>query len=206
MAEDLQHLLEHIKTKGIDEAREEAEKILASAREEAEKMRKEAQTEIASWRETAKKESEAFQERAADSIRQAARDVIRSIDQALQRKVQNLLKDEVAKTLDEASIQKLILQAISRYLTEESEASESEIQLPPKQLKSLRSHLLGTLKKGLDEKGVELAPSDDLIAGFKLRLDKGRVEYDFSENAIAEAMGRLLRPSLAELLQPRKEK
>ena len=37
-------------------------------------------------------------------------------------------------------------------------------------------------------------------AGFSIRLDGGRVEYDFSEAAISAAIAKRLRPALAALL------
>ena len=49
-------------------------------------------------------------------------------------------------------------------------------------------------------KGVQVVLDETTGAGFALRLDGGRVEYDFSEAAIAAALAKRLRPDLARLV------
>ena len=49
-------------------------------------------------------------------------------------------------------------------------------------------------------KGVQVVLDETTGAGFALRLDGGRVEYDFSEAAIAAALAKRLRPDLARIV------
>ena len=48
---------------------------------------------------------------------------------------------------------------------------------------------------------MEIKADDSIISGFKVSLKGDNVQHDFSGEAITEAMCRLLRPHLAEIVK-----
>ena len=74
--EDLQSLLEKINRDGVEKAEAEAKKIVAAAQAKADEIVKNAQAAAAKAKAEAQTESEAYAARAAETVRQSARDIV----------------------------------------------------------------------------------------------------------------------------------
>ena len=143
--------------------------------------------------ETAKAEAEAkaSAERAEKTIQQAARDTIREVKNALDALFENLLTKNVNAALSTpGEAAKIALDAIRSLNADDAEVAANE-----KLAAALKAQLAADAVKGVK---VVLDPS--VGSGFSIRLDGGRVEYDFSEAAISAAIAKRLRPALAALL------
>ena len=165
MAEELQQLLEKIQHDGVEKANAEAAAIISKAKASA--------------------------ERAEKTIRQAARDTVLEVKDALERLLQNLLEKNVNAALaTPGEAAKIALEAI-RSLN----AGTADVAADEKLAAALKAQLAADAASGVN---VVLDPT--VGAGFSIRLDGGRVEYDFSEAAISAAIAKRLRPALAALL------
>ena len=118
MAEDLQSLLEKINRDGVEKAEAEAAKIIAAAKEKADALLKSARDEAAQAKAQAEKDSAAHAARAAETIRQAARDTVISVQGAVTGLLEKLLTQNVDKALaDEASAAALVLEVVRSFAT-----------------------------------------------------------------------------------------
>ena len=186
--EDLQGLLEKINRDGVEKADAEARKIIDDARAKADALVKDAQAQTAQSKADAEKTSAAYAERAAETIRQSARDVVIGVKDALTALLENLLAKDVDKALaDEATAAQIVTAAI-KDLT-----GPGEITCGEKLAKTLNSQLA-------THNSFTVTTDNSLGAGFTVKLDGGRVEHDFSEAAITAALAKRLRPDLAALL------
>ncbi len=201
MSEELQPILDHIRREGVDKARAEAESILKDARTKAKAITEKAAAEAQSLRDAAQEDAKAFNARAEASLKQAARDLILSIEQQVTKQLERLLQDEVTRVLDDATLTTLIVEAVRNTIREQDPERDIAVLLPDEKLQALRHHLLGKLREGLGEQAVELRAAETQEGGFSIRTDNGRVEHDFRAGAITEALARLLRPGLVELLR-----
>ena len=74
------------------------------------------------------------------------------------------------------------------------------ISLGEKEKERIRKALLAELG-GAVSKGITLQSSSDVRGGFLISFDKGKSSYDFTDRAIAEYLGSVLKPELGEILK-----
>lgn len=199
MSEDLQQLLNRIKSEGVEKARGEADAIIAKAREEAASIVSEAEEKAKSLRADAERDAESFRKRSEESIGQTLRDKKIQLAGDLQSMVENLLRAEVRKALsDKATVADLVAKAVAAYAT----AGEREMQVELGAASAgLAAQLLEKLRGSAAGKGVDVADGKAFPNGFRIRMAGGRVEQCFDEDSIVDAMARSLRPQLAEILR-----
>ncbi|MCL1857374.1 MAG: hypothetical protein FWF84_07040 [Kiritimatiellaeota bacterium] len=197
MATELQSLIDKIHVEGIDKAKAEAEKIVAEAQAKAKAIVAEAETNAASARQKSEAEATLFQERAQNAIRQAARDVLLGVERDINETLGRLFLATVSEAMTPDVLQKLIVSVVASYA---STKEETTVSLPPAQAEALKATLLAALQKNAAS-GIRIAPDADVRAGFRVSLSGGRIEHDFTAQAVQAALMRLLRPKLAALIQ-----
>ena len=187
--EDLQSLLEKINREGVEKADAEAKKIVEAARAKADALVKEALSKADQAKADAEKAAAAYAERAAETIRQSARDITIGVKDAVTTLLENLLAKDVDKALaDEKTAGQIVVEAI-KDLT-----GPGEIRCSAKLAAALKSQLSSL-------NSFALTADETLGTGFTVRLDGGRVEHTFTGETIAAELAKRLRPDLAKLLK-----
>ena len=185
--EDLQGLLEKINRDGVEKAEAEARKIIDDARAKADALVKDAQAQAAQSKADAEKTSTAYAERAAETIRQAARDIVIGVKDSVTALLENLLAKDVEKALGDSAAQ-IAADAI-KGLT-----GSGEITCGPKLAAALKAQLTAN-------ENIKIVTDEALGAGFTVKIDGGRVEHDFTAGTISTELAKRLRPDLAKLLK-----
>ena len=186
--EDLQGLLEKINRDGVEKADAEAKKIIADAQAKADAIVKEALAAADKAKADAEKSSAAHAERAAETIRQSARDVVIGVKDAVAALLENLLAKSVDKALaDEKTAVSIVAEAI-KDLT-----GPGEIRCGAKLTAALKSQVASL-------KSFTLTTDESLGSGFTVRTDAGCVEHTFTGDVITAELAKRLRPDLAKLL------
>lgn len=195
MTQELQPILERIQREGVEKAQEEAARIISAAKAQSEQLLESARVESQDMRESARKDGLAFAERATETIRQAARDTVKQVEKSVTELFATLLLKEVSATMNnEQVVAELAQAAVHRYLEGNSSV---ELSGSAELVDMLRTKLSDQARRGL-----EITTDAALQSGFRIKLDSGRVEHTFTGAAVAEALSKLLRPQLAELMQP----
>jgi len=194
MAEDLQHLINKIKTEAIDKAKAEEERILSDAREKAAKLVKNAELEAQAKLEKADADSKAYTERSEKTLEQAARDVVLAVGQGVEKAVLGILAENVDKALTSELIQQLLLSLAGSYGGKSVAVSLSE-----NDAKKLTSFISGEFKKKLGA-GVTVQSDSGIFAGFRISYDNGKVSQEWTNEAMADALSAILRPALAKIV------
>lgn len=203
MTEELQQLLDRIRTEGVEKAQAEAQALVEQARREAGEIVARAEAEAKAFRETAQRDADAYQRRAEQSIRQAARDVLIQVEQDLVGRFEGLLSREVgAGVADEAAFRKWVSEAVAAYL--KGGDKQVEVVVGGAAAEQAAGLLARLRQEAGTPEGITITPNPAFPAGFTLRLQGGRVAYSFTAEAITAALARLLRPQLAKLLAPAK--
>lgn len=189
--ENLDALLVKIRTEGVDKARAEADAIVAQARKDAEKIVATARSEAEQCKAQAQADADRFQQGAEATLRQAARDVRMKLEQDITSLLERTLGGEVDATLEAGAIVgKLVEEAVETYLRD----GVVTVAAAPK--------LAEALKARLAQKGeVTVVTDAQMGTGFRVLLKGGRVEHDFTGEAVTQALTALLRPQLAKLLK-----
>ncbi|MDY5695914.1 MAG: hypothetical protein SPK75_06025 [Victivallales bacterium] len=187
--EDLQGLLERINREGVEKANAESARIVAEARAKASEIVKEAETAAARAKAAAEKAAADYQARAAETVKQAARDVVLGVRESVTALLENLLaKDVDAALSDEKTVMALVSTAIQDL------TGPGEIVAGAK--------LASALKAQASALGdFTLVTDETLGTGFSVRLDAGRVEHAYTGEVIAAELAKRLRPDLAALLK-----
>ena len=173
----IQDLVSSIRKEGIDQAKLEADSILAEAEKKAEAIIADARTEAARTKEAAEKEIATLRESAVVSAEQAKRDAVLAFKAEVQASYERLLSAKIRSSFSGESLGKLIRAAaegedISAYTAEVAEVSDS-----------LKAELAEEIKAGLT-----IRPTKGIQAGFRLAANDGSGYFDCSDEEITEML------------------
>lgn len=187
--EDLQSLLEKINREGVEKADAEAKRIVDEAKAKADKIVKDALAEAEKAKADAEANAKTYAERAAETIRQSARDITIGVKDAVTALLEKLLAHDVDAALgDEKTAVAIVADAI-KDLT-----GPGEITCGKKLAQALNSQLA-------TRDSFTVITDETLGVGFTVKLDGGRVEHDFSAETISAELAKRLRPDLAALVK-----
>ena len=192
MAEELQQLLEKIQHDGVEKANAESAAIVAKANAKAAAIVKEAQENAAAAEAKGKADAEAYAARACETIRKAARKIVLAVKADVTELLTKLLVQDVTAALATEAVP-LAAAAVKELVTGSATA---EVAASAKLVDALRAQFAAQAQGG-----VKVVSDETTGAGFTVRLDNGRVEHDFTDAAIADALAQRLRADLAALLK-----
>lgn len=189
MAEELQSLIEKINRDGVEKATAEAEKIVSAAKEQAAAIVKAARDEAARYAVAAEADAKASAERAQETLRQAARDAVISVEGSVTRLLEKILVANVNAALsDPATAASIAGEAVRDIVT------SGEISAAPKIAEALKAQLAA-------KANFSVVMDETHGSGFNVKLDGGRVEHDFTGATVAAELAKRLRPDLAALMK-----
>jgi V/A-type H+-transporting ATPase subunit E len=190
MAEELKHLIEQIQKEGVEKADEQAGTIISQAKEKAAKIVAEAEEKAHESLLKAKNESEAFAERSAKTLEQAARDLLITVGQGCEKVISEVLGKEVDSTLSGELLQKMVSSII------EQGGGDIELSVSAKDKVALATYCAEQARKSGKE--IELVSDSEILSGFKVGFKDKNVYLDYTGEAIANALAAFLRPELAK--------
>lgn len=187
--DDLQSLLEKINRDGVEKAEAEAQRIITDAKAKAAAIIADASAAADKAKRDAEQAAVDYQTRAAETVKQGARDTVLKIKDALNALFEAVLVKNVEKALaDETTVQALIADAIKGI------TGTAEVAVPAK--------LAAAIKAQLATQGsITIVTDENLSAGFSVKTDGGRIESAFTAEVIAAELAKRLRPDLAALLK-----
>lgn len=189
MAEELQSLIEKINRDGVEKATAEAERIVSAAKEQAAAIVKAAKDEAARYAVAAEADAKASAERAQETLRQAARDAVISVEGSVTRLLEKILASNVNAALsDPAAAAAIAGEAVRDVVT------TGEISAAAKIAEALKAQLAA-------KANFTVVINETLGSGFNVKLDGGRVEHDFTGATVAAELAKRLRHDLAALMK-----
>lgn len=187
--EDLQGLLEKINRDGVEKANAEAVRIVGDAKAKADALVKAAESAAAQTKAAAEKAAADYQVRAAETVKQVARDVVLGVRESVTRLLEGLLAKDVEAALADDAVAIGLVAAAIRDLT-----GPGEVVAGAKLAAALKAQAAAL-------KDFTLVTDEALGTGFSVRLDGGRVEHAYTGEVIAAELAKRLRPDLAALLK-----
>jgi len=187
--EDLQSLLEKINREGVEKAEAEARRIVDEAKAKADALVKDARAAAEKSRAEAAQAADDYQKRAAETIRQAARDTILSVQVSVTKMLEKLLAEDVDAALANPST----LAGLAAGAVEDLTRS-AEVLANSKFVAALKAQLAA-------KRNLTVVTDETLGSGFTVKIDGGRVEHAFTGEVIAEELAKRLRPDLAALMK-----
>lgn len=197
MEVNLESLIEKIKKDGIEEAKRNGEEIVNAARKQSQEMLERAKKEAAGIISGARNEAEKLTRNSQAALQQAGRDLVLSLRQELAKVFDEVLKKKVDAELDGDFLKDIIAKFVMAW-AEKKDAS-IEVLLNKNDAKKLEGVLVASLKKEA-AKTIEIRVSKTLAYGFRIGVKGSDVYYDFSDEAILEALKVFLNPATSQLL------
>lgn len=199
MADELQALLDRIDRDGIQRGEAEKEKIISSAKAEAASILADAKEKAAKMVADATAENERMRQKSEEALRQSGRQLLLEVRNELQSRVQGAVSSLLKAELQPGAVAEIIAKLCENYLRSQGNEDNLAVLVPSEQVEVLSSAVKAKLAENLRER-VSLAPSKALANGFKLSFTGSDVVYDFSEEALTEAIAAHLSPSLGAIL------
>jgi len=194
----VQELLERIKSEGVDTARAEASRIIASAEEKAKAIIGEAEKSAAELESGAKIRIEAMEKASSLALVQASRDTIL----ALREKVQTFMREAIVATSSEVLDEAFIGEILPEILIAMAKETKGDITvlLPFEVLAALDSALANRLSRELG-RGVQFKPFNSVDAGFRISMENSAAHDDFSAESVAEILASRVNARLGECVK-----
>lgn len=199
MADELQALLDRIDRDGIQRGEEEREKIISAAKDEAASIVSAAQEQAAKLVADAQAETAMMRQKSEEAMRQSGRQILLELRHELESRVHEAVAGLLKSELQTCTVADIITSLCSNYLEKHGNEENLTALVSEGQLESLTAAVKSKLAANLRER-VSLAPSRTLANGFKLIFSGSDVLYDFSDEALTEALAAHLSPALAAIL------
>ncbi len=198
MDTQVKELIETIKADGVQAAEKQAEQIIAAAEEKAQHIVNQAQTQAENIRSEAESDRRRQEAAGMEALRQSGRDLILGVQSQLTAMFKTVIASGTRDALSGSSLQKAIETVVNAWATDDE--SDISVLLSEQDSQSLESELRAKLGAKLAE-GAEVLPSSAVKNGFRVSAKGGEVYYDFSADAIAQALSTYLAPRLAEVVR-----
>lgn len=199
MPADLQSLLERIQAEGVEKANTKAAEIIAEAEKTAAKKIADAEKRQQALEAQAKADASVLKERTEQAIQQAARDVALEVGQSIQQTLERVLLAKLNETLSGDFLQTFLENIIKAVAAHPEAQGGMQALVSEDQAKQLTAFATSNLSSAVAN-GLSIAPNKDVKAGIRVMIADGRIEHDFTNEAIMDAMSKMMSPTLAKMV------
>lgn len=215
IASGVETLIQRLREEGVNEGKNEAEKLLSNAETRAKWVVSQAQEEAARILKSARDDAQRQKTATEEAMQVAARDALLSVKTDLThqfaRKVRRLVAENVSK---EDLLQKMILEVVGRMRGEIDENEPAEVILPrdvvgvedlrrrPEELRegALSQFVLAEAGDMIRE-GIRFGVSEDDEGGLRIGFKGGDLTLDLTDKAVADLILQHLQPRFRALLE-----
>lgn len=199
MAEDIQGLLNRIQADGIEKAEAQKQQILSEAKRQAEEIISKAKAEAAEIIRNAETEAEISENKGKASVKQAARDILLSLQADLDQRLKSLVQASLGEALTPEVLGKIVLKMAEKYLDGATD-DQLEILLSPADAEALEAGLKAGVLSELKNK-PEIKLSNAVASGLKIGIKGSDLYFDFSNDALTEVICNYAGPKLAAAIK-----
>lgn len=200
MSENLKNLLEKINKEGIKQAEENARLIEAKAKSDAEKIIEDAKKRADRIIHEAEITAEKTRVNSEADLKQASRNFLLSLKEEVRAIFNKIIHSEIKKIITYQETAGIISGLIEKFIDKNGQISDIKILVKKEDLEKIKHVFISKLKDRIRD-GIEFRPIDAISTGFYISFDKGRSYFDFSDEALVEALAAYLNPELANLIK-----
>lgn len=193
----LSGLIEKIKKEGIEEAEKKSQAIILQAEKKAHDIIAKAEAGAKRIKEEAQGDADRLKKQAEESVRQSVRDSVLLLKQRVVDLFDSLLKGRAAGEMSKDILKGVIVKLIENF--KKDGMSNIEIILNAGEKEALEKDVLGSLTAEM-KKGVIFKVSPSVEKGFRIGEKDKNYYYDFTDEAVSEALRAYLNPRLIKIL------
>lgn len=200
MPQQVQELINKIKSEGIEEAQKKAKDIETKAQQEALEIIAKAKAQANQLIKDAEEKIEKSKESAEKSIKQSARDTLLDLRRTIESVLNTIVLENVGQALSAGQMDGIIENIIDKYLDKKESHASVKITVSAADLEKVRKGCVAKLQHKL-KNGIELSSADDIAHGFMISFDGGKSAFDFTDASLAQYLGAYLNPEIADLIK-----
>lgn len=200
MSQQVQELIEKIKTEGIHAAGEKAKEIEGSAKTDAQKVIDDASTQAQQIIANANAQAQKIQSSTQMALKHAARDTLLALRKEIEGTLQKVISTQVKDALSSENLANIISEAVTKSVETKLAENDILVVLNSGDLKKLSDGFVAKLQKGIKQT-IKLQSSDDIGGGFTISFDEGKSCFDFSDSSLTQYLSFYLNAQVATLLQ-----
>jgi V/A-type H+/Na+-transporting ATPase subunit E len=195
MEEQLQGLLDRIRQDGVEKAEAEAADIVEQARQRAARIVSDADAEAQELRRRAEADAEASAERGRVALDQAGRDFLLKLQKSIEALLQATLRETVAEGLTPETISLMLVRLAEAYARHDMNESRIDVLVSAEDRDAVADIVMAKYRDMI-EQGFTLHTERGIDKGFKVSFVDYKLYHDFTLDAIAEALGGVLKAPL----------
>lgn len=200
VVEDLQSLLERIQKEGVDRAEAQAAEIVAAARRQAHDIVSEAKRQADETVTAGERDAEVFMERATTALEHSARDFLLQVQHNLETLFLENVRGELSDSLTPELMTQLVSELVQSYADSSDEERRIDVRLAPGDYQRFVDIFMDKYRAMIGA-GVEIHADDRIRRGFRVSFQEGNLYHDFTLEALADALGAMLRPPLRDIVR-----
>jgi V/A-type H+-transporting ATPase subunit E len=210
-------LIARLREQGVDQGREEADRLISEAQERRRRIIEEAEAEAQRRRDAAQAEVDRMRETAHEALETAARDAVLSLREQMVERFKDDIRRLVSQELREEDVFRRLILTIgsrTRAAIDETGAEDLRIELPrqPPALDDIRrdpdslggdelSRLVIAMTGDILREGITFRVSRDRHDGIRVVAAESGLEFDMTDDAVAELIRQHLQPRFRALLE-----
>jgi V/A-type H+/Na+-transporting ATPase subunit E len=200
MEEQLESLLNRIRSEGVERAEAEAAAIIEQAEERARHIVRDAEAQAEALRRKAEDDSAASVRRGEQALEQAARDFLLALQHSVEAVLRETLCETVAAALTPETMSEMLLRLADAYAAHDMNENRVDVLLSPEDRDDVGALVMEKYRE-LVRQGLTLRPDERIEAGFKVSFVDSHLYHDFSAEALAEALAPVLKPPLCDMVR-----
>lgn len=199
MSQQLQELINKIKTEAIEESQKKAKDIEAEAQKKAHQILVQAKKQSEGMIAQAKEEISKTEHATRLALTQASRSLLLSLRKEIENILQKLIKKQVSDALTSEKLSQLIETIVKKFIEGKAADMDIQIALSQQDFEKLKNGFMLGLQGQLRQP-IQLKSSEDISRGLTISFDAGKSSFDFSDASLAEYLSQYLNPQIAALV------
>jgi len=199
MTQNVQELINKIKSDGIQAAEQKAREIEDAAKAEANKVLVDARKQKEAMIVQAKEEINRLQESANKALQQSSRDTLLSLKKEIQNTLKKIVEQQVKDTLTSENLAQILSDVIKNFVNQDENAS-LQVAVSAKDLEKLQNGFVSKLQKQIKQQ-IKLQAADDIGKGFTISFDEGKSSFDFTDASLAEYLSSYLNAQVSTIVK-----
>ena len=197
MSQQVQELIDKIKSEGVEAAQKRAQEIETQAHTKAQQILSEAKAKAERMIADSREEISKLQESTQMALKQSARDTLLSLKKEIEKILKRIIEKEIADSLTPEALCDILSEVVKDSLTQ---GETVHITLNPYDFKKLEAGFAAKLQKQI-KKPIKFQSSEEIGRGFTISYDAGKSSFDFTDKSLAEYLSTFLNSQTAALLK-----
>ncbi|VAX38022.1 hypothetical protein MNBD_UNCLBAC01-725 [hydrothermal vent metagenome] len=200
MSQQVQELIDKIKSEGVAAAEDKAKEIETQAESKAKDIVAGAQSQAEQIIAEAKQKAQTTQQSTEMALKQSSRDMLLSLRKKIEQSLQKIISAEVDDALTSENLSNILTNLSNKFFENKDSNENIFVTLSDEDLSSLKDGFIAKLKEQLKQP-ITFQSSDDVSKGFAISFDSGKSAFDFTDASLAEYLGLYLNEHVASLLK-----